>query len=222
MQKPSIPVTPEGAPFIALCALATLTFSLLGLIAPALVCLVLTAFVTWFFRDPVRVLPAETGVVVCPADGKIIGIEALEHAPLLQGKARKVAIFMNVFNVHVNRTPLAGTVETVLWSPGRFYSADTDKATLHNEQCALTLRTPEGWRYAMVQIAGLIARRIVCWAEPGDRLAAGERFGMIRMGSRVDLYLPPEAEILVHVGQKVRAGESVIAALPERETRPDT
>jgi phosphatidylserine decarboxylase len=125
----------------------------------------------------------------------------------------KISIFMNVFNVHVNRIPFAGTVERVVLSPGKFYAADNDKAVLHNESCALTLTTPDNQRYTVVQIAGLIARRIVCRAEKGDRVVAGERFGLIRFGSRVDLYLPLTTRVTVSEGQTVTAGETVLGIL---------
>ena len=175
----------------------------------------LTAFVTYFFRDPARVLPEAAGAIVSPADGKVIVVRELDDDRFLHQRVLKISIFMNVFNVHVNRIPLAGTVERVVLSPGRFYAADKDKAVLHNEHCALTVATPTGVRYAVVQIAGLIARRIVCRAEPGDRVAAGQRYGMIRFGSRLDLYLPLTTEVTVREGEVVRAGESVLGLLRE-------
>jgi phosphatidylserine decarboxylase len=213
MQKEQIPLTSEGYPFILFSGFATLISSLLGLAIPALLCFLLTAFVTYFFRDPARVLPEEQGAVVCPADGKVIVVREIDDDRYLQQRVMKISIFMNVFNVHVNRIPYAGTVESVVLSPGRFYAADKDKAVLHNESCALTITTAADQRYTMVQIAGLIARRIVCRAEKGDRVASGERFGMIRFGSRVDLYLPLATRILVKEGEKVRAGETVLAIL---------
>ena len=213
MQKTELPLALEGYPFILFSGFATLVFGLLGFVLPALLCLLLTGFVTYFFRDPARVLPEETGAIVCPADGKIIVIGEVDDDRFLHTRVQKISIFMNVFNVHVNRIPLTGTVERVALSPGKFYAADKDKAVLHNEFCALTLTTPDKQRYAMVQIAGLIARRIVCRAEKGDRVMAGERFGMIRFGSRVDLYLPLSARVSVGMGQKVRAGETVLGYL---------
>jgi phosphatidylserine decarboxylase len=213
MQKTELPLTAEGFPFIAFSGFATLIFALLGFPVPALLCLLLTAFSTYFFRDPVRVLPEAPNAIVCPADGKVIVIDEIEDDRFLHTRVKKISIFMNVFNVHVNRIPLTGTVERVLLSPGRFYAADKDKAVLHNEFCALTLTTPDRQRYTVVQIAGLIARRIVCRAEKGDRIKAGERFGMIRFGSRVDLYLPISARITVGIGTTVRAGETVLGFL---------
>ena len=215
MHTPRVPLASEGYPFTLFSAFATLAFSLLGLVVPALGALLLTAFVTYFFRDPARVLPEETDAIVSPADGKVIVVRELDDDCFLHERVHKISIFMNVFNVHVNRIPLAGTVERVVLTPGRFYAADKDKAVLHNERCALTVATPAGARYAVVQIAGLIARRIVCRAEPGDRVAAGQRYGMIRFGSRLDLYLPLATEIRVREGELVRAGESVLGVLRE-------
>ena len=215
MHTPRVPLASEGYPFILFSAFATLAFSLLGLVVPALGALLLTAFVTYFFRDPARVLPEETDAIVSPADGKVIVVRELDDDCFLHERVHKISIFMNVFNVHVNRIPLAGTVERVVLSPGRFYAADKDKAVLHNEHCALTVATPTGVRYAVVQIAGLIARRIVCRAEPGDRVTAGQRYGMIRFGSRLDLYLPLATEVTVREGEVVRAGESVLGLLRE-------
>ena len=213
MQDIQIPVALEGAPFLLFSALCSLIFALLGLIYPALFFLALTAFILYFFRDPVRVLPTETNAIVCPADGKVIVVQEVEDTRFLGERVQKVSIFMNVFNVHVNRAPCSGTVEQVRMQPGRFYAADKEKAELHNEYCALTIATAEGMRYAVVQVAGLIARRIVCRAEVGDQLRAGERYGLIRFGSRVDLYLPLQATITVRVGDKVRSGESLLGYL---------
>jgi phosphatidylserine decarboxylase len=210
MQKTELPLALEGFPFIFFSGFAALVFSLLGWPIPALLCLLLTAFCVYFFRDPSRVLPEAANAIVCPADGKVIIIDEIDDTRFLGQRVRKISIFMNVFDVHVNRIPLAGTVERVLMSPGKFYSADKDKAVLHNEYCALTLTTPDQQRYTVVQIAGLIARRIVCRAEKGDQVLAGERFGMIRFGSRVDLYLPLSTRISCTLGERVRAGETVL------------
>ena len=215
MQNPQVPLASEGYPFILLSGFATLVCTLLGLVVPALCLLLLTAFVTYFFRDPARVLPEAAGAIVSPADGKVIVVRELDDDRFLHQRVLKISIFMNVFNVHVNRIPLAGTVERAVLSPGRFYAADKDKAVLHNEHCALTVATPTGVRYAVVQIAGLIARRIVCRAEPGDRVTAGQRYGMIRFGARLDLYLPLATEVTVREGEVVRAGESVLGLLRE-------
>jgi phosphatidylserine decarboxylase len=213
MQKTELPLATEGFPFILFSAFATLVFSLLGWPIPALLCLLLTTFCTYFFRDPSRVLPEAANAIVCPADGKVILIDEIDDDRFLQTRVRKISIFMSVFDVHVNRIPLSGTGEHVRFSPGKFYAANKDQAVLHNEYCALTLSTPDQQRYVVVQIAGLIARRIVCRAEKGDQLQSGERFGMIRLGSRVDLYLPLSARITTKIGDRVRGGESVLGYL---------
>ena len=213
MQKTELPLALEGYPFILFSGFTTLILGMLGFAVPALLGLLLTGFVTYFFRDPARVLPEETGAIVCPADGKIIVIDEVDDDRFQHTRVQKISIFMNVFNVHVNRIPLTGTVERVILSPGKFYAADKDKAVLHNEFCAMTLATPDNQRYTVVQIAGLIARRIVCRAEKGDKVMAGERFGMIRFGSRVDLYLPLTVKVTVSKGEKVRAGETVLGYL---------
>ena len=217
MQNIELPLAREGFPFILFSGFTALIFAVMGLPVPALFCLALTGFTTYFFRDPSRILPEEPGAIVCAADGKVIVAREIEDDRFLKARVMKISIFMNVFNVHVNRIPLAGTVERVVFSPGRFYAADKDKAVLHNEYCALTVATPNNLRYAVVQIAGLIARRIVCRAEPGDRVMAGQRFGLIRFGSRVDLYLPPTVRLAIHEGQKVRAGETVLALLGQTD-----
>ena len=221
MQKTELPLALEGYPFILFSGFATLVLALLGFAVPALLGLLLTGFVTYFFRDPARVLPEEPGAIVCPADGKVIIVSEVDDDRFLHTRVRKISIFMNVFNVHVNRIPLTGTVERVILSPGKFYAADKDKAVLLNEFCALTLTTPDKQRYTVVQIAGLIARRIVCRAERGDRVAAGERFGMIRFGSRVDIYLPLSTQVTVKVGEKVRAGETVLGILPPSQSNKE-
>lgn len=213
MQKTELPLALEGYPFIFFSGFSTLIFALLDLLPLALTGLLLTAFVTYFFRDPTRVVPAEPHGIVCPADGKVILVQEIEDARFLHTRVQKISIFMNVFNVHVNRIPVSGTVEQVALLPGKFYAADKDKAVLHNESCAVTLTTSGGHRYTVVQIAGLIARRIVCRAEKGDHLIAGQRFGLIRFGSRVDLYLPLSTKVQVAVGETVRAGETILGSL---------
>ncbi len=213
MIAPQIPMAKEGYPFIFFSAFVTLTLALLGWNGPALVALLLTGFVTWFFRDPERTTPASQDGLICPADGKVILIEEVDDQEYLMGRARKVSIFMNVFNVHVNRIPCKGQIEQIIPRPGKFYSADSSKAALHNEICATLLTSERGPRIAVVQMAGLIARRIICWLESGDSVRAGQRFGLIRFGSRVDLYLPLDTQIDVKVGDKVKAGETILGRL---------
>ncbi|MFZ5775615.1 MAG: phosphatidylserine decarboxylase family protein [Thermodesulfobacteriota bacterium] len=214
MKKPQVPVALEGYPFIGFAALTAVVLALLDYDCAALIMLAVTAFVLYFFRDPERIAPEEEDVIVSPADGKVIVIEKVFDNRFLKEHAYKVSIFMNVFNVHVNRVPFSGTVSRVQYFPGKFFSADTERGALENEACALTIDTGNHRRLAVVQVAGLIARRIVCWAGKGDALARGERFGLIRFGSRVDLYLPQQVQLEVVLGQKVRAGESVLGYLP--------
>ncbi len=213
MKSPEISIAREGYPFILFSGFATLIFALLSIDTAALAGLAATCFITWFFRDPARIIPGQPNGLVAPADGKVIRIEEIDDNRFTGARAIKVSIFMNIFNVHVNRIPCTGTVEQVLLTPGRFYSADSDKAALHNEYCALLVRTETGQVYGVVQVAGLIARRIVCRAEQGDRVVTGSRYGMIRFGSRVDLYLPPATRLHVNAGDKVRAGETLLATL---------
>ena len=217
MKAPHLPLAQEGYPFIFFAAFCTLILALLQAVVPSLLLLLLTGFICWFFRDPVRTLPSTPQAVVSPADGKVILIKRLQDDLFLHDQAIKVSIFMNVFNVHVNRIPFGGEVLDIIFRPGRFYSADSERGALHNEYCAVIVKTNGGKRYAMVQVAGLIARRIVCRLEKKDQVRPGERFGLIRFGSRVDLYLPPETEIKVTRGQKVRAGETMIGTLDDQQ-----
>ncbi|MDR3089293.1 MAG: phosphatidylserine decarboxylase family protein [Desulfobulbaceae bacterium] len=215
MLTPKIPVAKEGYPFIALAALFTLTAALLSCPWTTLVLGLVTLFVVWFFRDPERIIPThDENAILCPADGAIIGVDRLDESPFIGGKTTRISIFMNVFNVHVNRAVCAGRVEKVSHKPGMFFAADNKKAALENESCATVLRLASGRQVAMVQIAGLIARRIVCWLQVGDEIQGGERFGLIRFGSRLDVYLPDDCQVTVFPGRKVKAGESVLAILP--------
>ena len=213
MKEPQVPVAREGYPFIAFAALATVVTAILGYDLIALSTLFLTAFIIYFFRDPERISPEEDDVIVSPADGKIILIEEVFDERFVKEHAYKISIFMNIFNVHVNRAPFPGAVMQIQYSPGAFYSANTERGALENEACAITIGTESGSRMAVVQVAGLVARRIVCWTTKGDKLFRGQRFGLIRFGSRVDLYLPLHAHLEVSVGQKVRAGESILGYL---------
>ncbi len=210
MIKPSAAVTPEGFPTIGLTALASLVFAMVDCWFMALVFLLLCWFSVHFFRDPARVVPSAPGLGVSPADGRIINIQPM--ADPFTGESRLcICIFMNVFNVHVNRFPVEGTVEALAYHPGKYFNASWDKASALNERCAYGIVDTDGNRWSMVQIAGLIARRIVCRAEEGDTVKRGERCGMIRFGSRVDVYLPEGYESKVAVGEQVFAGQSILA-----------
>ncbi len=211
MTSPRIPLALEGYPFIGFSAFITLISAILGYDFLTWPFLLLTTFILAFFRDPERMSPAPPDALLSPADGKIIIIEEQFDDKYLQQQVIKVSIFMNVFNVHVNRIPVNGTIETIHYTPGKFYSADSEKGALLNENCGAILRTENGERMVFVQVAGLIARRIVNWLEPGDTVQRGKRFGLIRFGSRVDLYLPVDSKISVKIGQKVRAGETPLA-----------
>jgi phosphatidylserine decarboxylase len=171
------------------------------------------SFFAYFFRDPERPIPPEPGAIVAPADGKVVLVDEVQDTELLPGPARRVAIFMNLFDVHVNRAPVGGTVADMRHRPGQYKAAFRREAAQQNEQQALLLEKEAGRRVLVVQIAGLLARRIIPFVKPGQQLARGDRIGMICFGSRVDLYLPPEAEILVKVGERVKAGSSIMAHL---------
>jgi phosphatidylserine decarboxylase len=169
-------------------------------------------FVLQFFRDPAREIPGNARTVVAPADGRIVAVEKAED-PYLKRAATKVSVFMNVFNVHSNRAPVDGEVKQAWYNAGSFLNAELDKASVENERNALWLRSDAGPDVTCVQIAGLIARRILCYVKAGDRLKRGDRFGFIRFGSRVDLYLPPESRVRVELGQRVHAGSTIVAEL---------
>ena len=213
MKEPKIPVAKEGVPFIAFSAFLSLIFAILGNIIACFSFLALTAFVLYFFRDPERMGCDDEDALISPADGKVILIEKVFDERYVKEHVYKISIFMNIFSVHVNRVPYPGVVKKIVYTPGSFYSANTERSSLGNESCALIIETTGARKMAVVQIAGLIARRIVCWAMRGDKLIKGDRFGLIRFGSRVDLYLPLQTQLEVSKGQKVRAGETVLGYL---------
>ncbi|NDY58485.1 phosphatidylserine decarboxylase family protein [Desulfovibrio sulfodismutans] len=200
----------DGLPIIGIVALAALVMALLRWPYAAVFFLLLTVFCVQFFRDPERVVPDAPGLVVSPADGRVVRLGRAPD-PLTGEMKEVVCIFMNVFNVHVNRTPVAGTIERIKYFPGKFFNADLDKASVDNERNVVVITDASGDEFTVVQIAGLIARRIVCRAAPGDAFLRGERFGMIKFGSRVDVYLPHGYHQSVTMDQKVLAGQTVIA-----------
>ncbi len=183
---------------------------MLGCATGSFVFMLLTWFCCHFFRDPERVVPTAPGLAVSPADGKVVRVQTMPD-PFTGQPRTTVCIFMNVFSVHVNRAPVAGTVTDIAYHPGKFLNAAWDKASTDNERCAYRMTGEDGSAWTFVQIAGLIARRIVCRTDEGDALARGERFGMIRFGSRVDLYLPDDYSPSVNVGEQVFAGQTVVA-----------
>ena len=206
----------EGWPFLAIAVAISLVVSWFS-IWWSLPFWLATLFVLQFFRDPPRSVPADPGLVCAPADGRIVMVEKTED-PFANRPALKISVFMNVFNVHSNRAPVDGEVIDVNYYRGGFVNAALDKASLENERNVLQIRMDGGGQLTCVQIAGLVARRILCYVKPGDRLVKGERFGFIRFGSRVDLYLTPQARARVAVGDKVYAGETVLAELETGST----
>lgn len=203
----------EGLLFIIPLGGATLLAFVAGFKGISLVLLVVTLFVVWFFRNPQRNTPEKDGLVISPADGRVIRIEETTSDEQPGRTFQKISIFMNVFNVHVNRIPCSGEVRFIRYREGKFLSANLDKASALNERNTVLLQTADGQEIMTVQIAGLIARRIVCWLKEGMQVSRGERFGLIRFGSRVEVFLPLGSTLLVRVGEKVRAGETPIGEL---------
>lgn len=210
------PVAKEGFPFILGSSGLAILLACIGLPYVAMLMGVLAFFVIFFFRDPERRHDIdEEGAVLTPADGTILEVRPLNGKDNPIGKpAVKVSIFMSIFNVHVNRIPIPGIIEKISYHPGKFFSANLDKASTENEKNLIILKAGDVERIAVVQIAGLIARRIACWVKKGDRVVRGQRFGLIRFGSRLEVYLPGESRIAVQVRQKVRAGVTPIGYLP--------
>jgi phosphatidylserine decarboxylase len=212
MAYPHPIIAREGWPFLALGAVASLLASFFFGFLWALPLWAITLFILQFFRDPAREVPDDPLAVLSPADGRIVAVERVRD-PYVGRDALKISVFMNVFNVHSNRSPVDGTVKQRWYHAGSFLNAALDKASLENERNALWLQTHGGADVTCVQIAGLIARRILCYVDQGAELARGQRYGFIRFGSRVDLYLPPDAEPRAALGDKVYATESVLARL---------
>ncbi len=213
-----VPIHKEGYPFIVIALVLALV---LGQLWEPLgwILFVVTLWVCYFFRDPERVTPTRPGLVISPADGRVSMITTAvppSETGLPPEPMTRVSVFMNVFDCHVNRSPVAGVIRKVIYTPGLFLNAELDKASEDNERNALVIETPRG-RIGVVQIAGLVARRIVSFVQPGETLAAGERFGLIRFGSRLDVYLPADARPLVGVGQNAIAGETVLVDLTAQE-----
>jgi phosphatidylserine decarboxylase len=203
----------EGWFFIALSLIVAVGVQIFAGFSYACFFWVVAVFIIQFFRDPPRQIPAEERAVISPADGRIVLVERARD-PYLDRDALKISVFMNVFNAHSNRSPVDGEVRQAWYYPGRFFNAELAKSSLENERAALWIRTPDGIDVTCVQVAGLIARRILCYAKSGDQLRRGDRFGFIRFGSRVDVYLPLEARPRVSVGDKVYATETILAVLP--------
>lgn len=213
LMNENMPIAIEGLPFAIPLLILSFVLWYFGIRYPAFFFTLLTVFVLWFFRNPERVAPHDPLAVISPADGKVIVAEEINEDRYLKERALKISIFMNVFNVHVNRAPYTGKVADVVYNKGRFISANLDKASLDNEQNAVIIDIGNGKRIMFVQIAGLIARRIVCYLKPGDSVEKGRRFGLIRFGSRLDVYLPLSSALRVKIGDKVKAGESILGRL---------
>ncbi len=208
--KADFPIARPGLFYISgACAVTAMLF-FMGWVFLAWLAFFITLFICWFFRDPDRNIPEGDNVVVSPADGKILIVEKRDKNDFTDGPCIKVSIFMNVFNVHVNRIPFGGTIIKTEYFPGKFFNASFDKSSKDNERNALVISTQDEKIYAVVQIAGLIARRIICRTGRGDDLKTGERYGMICFGSRLDIYLPSSTDIAVFPGEKVMAGSSII------------
>lgn len=212
-EKADFPLARPGFIYIFTAWVVTGLLFLMGWTFVAVMALFLSVFICWFFRDPDRVIPQEPNAIVSPADGRVIKVETVMDDEYLNKTCTKVSIFMNVFNVHVNRTPFTGIVERSIYTPGKFFNASFDKASKDNERNALVLTTDQGVSYAVVQIAGLVARRIVCDVQPGKALVRGDRYGMICFGSRLDIYLPTDTRISVKIGENVSAGSSTLGYL---------
>lgn len=208
-----LPIAREGFPFIIALAIMTVAAWALSWERLAAIFFLLTIFVISFFRDPERAIEAKTGQILSPADGRVLVVEEVHDERYLKEPCQKVVIFMSVFNAHVNRIPVSGTVEEIRYQPGRFLMGFSEKASLENEQNAVRISDQQGRQLVMVQIAGLIARRIICYLEEKATVTVGDRFGLIRFGSRVDLYLPKSADVLVVPGDRVKAGLNIIANL---------
>ncbi|MDA7575649.1 phosphatidylserine decarboxylase [Gammaproteobacteria bacterium] len=208
-------IHPEGFKFAAISLSLSIILTTVSQII-SVIFFVLTFFILWFFRDPKRNKPQDSNLIISSADGKVCLIEEAyppQETPLKEEKMKRICVFMNVFNVHVNRSPVQGEVQNIIYKKGQFLNASLDKASEKNERNSLIIKTENGTQVVVVQIAGLIARRILSFISPGDRLFQGERFGLIRFGSRVDIYLPLDAIEKCKVGDKVVAGESILATL---------
>ena len=203
----------EGWPFLAISLVLALAASA-WCVTWSIPLWIIFVFVLQFFRDPPREIPQEAGAVLSACDGRVIKVERAQDV-YAGREAVLVSVFMNVFNVHSNRSPTDGTVEKVQYFPGKFVNADLDKASAENERNAVVLKTADGQAVTFVQVAGLIARRILCYVKAGDQLAHGQRYGFIRFGSRVDVYLPLDATVKVSIGDKVSATSTILAILPQ-------
>lgn len=218
MRNQNTPIAVEGYPFMAAAGITTLILALIALKIPmlgllAILSLFVTLFIAFFFRNPERVVPQDESAVIAPADGVVVYLGPA-HEVHLEQEMTKISIFMSVFNVHINRVPISGKVLDRFYIKGKFLDVRHERATFENEQSGLILESEKGVRMVVVQVAGLIARRIVCYAQKCDYLRRGERYGLIRFGSRLDVYLPDSADVRVKLGDKTVAGETILGMLP--------
>ena len=210
MEPQRWPIAKEGLPFVIGAVIVAVFFGVIGWMVLAFFGLVLTAFIAYFFRSPERKIPTRPNAILAPADGKVIHIGEVDEERFLKQRVMKVSIFMSLFDVHVNRAPVSGKVIQRSYRPGKFLTANHDKASVLNEQNAIIVEMENRFQILVVQVAGLVARRIVCYPKAGDSLQKGEIFGLIRFGSRVDLYLPLAVRFYVKVGQSVKGGETIL------------
>ena len=215
MRNEGVPIVREGVPFLLVFLIPGLAFAVGGLWSASIPCLLATAYVAFFFRNPERLAPIGSQLVASPADGRVIYVGPAKEQEFVGEEMLKISIFMSLWDVHVNRVPLDGTVRNTRYRRGRFMAAFEDGASQENERNALLIETSRGEKIVLVQVAGLVARRIVCYPAIGAFLLKGQRMGLIRFGSRCDLYLPLSAEPLVKVGEKVLGGETLLAKLKE-------
>ena len=216
MSRPDrkFPIAIDGMRFIIPLAVISVLLWSLGFMVWAGMFTFLTLFVIYFFRDPERAIPPGEKAILSPADGKVVQVQTCVEERFLKRPAIKLSVFMSIFNVHVNRNPLTGRIIDSAYARGKFIRADLDQASASNEQNALLVENAEGVRLLVVQIAGLIARRIICWVKKGDRVEKGQRFGLICFGSRLDIYLPENTALQVRLGEKTLAGQTILGYLP--------
>lgn len=214
MNYPHPIIAREGWPFIAIAAVVAILVQAIGGFGFAWIFWLIVIFVVQFFRDPARPIPTQPNAVLCPADGRIVAVETA-HDPYVGREALKISVFMNVFNVHSQRSPVDGAITKVQYFPGAYLNAAVDKASTENERNAVVLQTAGGHTVTSVQIAGLIARRILCYVHVGEPLTRGQRYGFIRFGSRVDVYLPVGSRPRVSIGEKVSASSTILAEFAE-------
>lgn len=203
----------EGFPFIGIALICMFVLWMSGFGVGAGIAFFVAVFIAYFFRNPERKISEDPSAVVSPADGRIIKIESGVNAPHTETRSIRVSIFMSVLNVHINRFPVSARVKKIVYNAGKFFVASLDKASEQNERNAIVMEDDKGREFVMVQIAGLIARRIVCYVREGDYIPRGSRFGLIRFGSRVDLYLPENSQVIAKIGDRVFGGESILAKL---------